>query len=257
MPYYTPIISKEDFNKIQTILVNNTHFHGKTAEVPNVFRGICFCKLCGKSMSVLSQSQDYRKKKKWKTTYRYLRCCFAACEHHNSVRLDGIEDEFFAVFLTKNPKQLLSTNHAEKELQNEIAEKQTMVTKLTSEISRLVGIQAKLELDDITKQLKDLSEQRKHFKNEIDALSIKLNDVKGSTEQFDDLKECLKILEVDMMPFNDAVLKIREALEDKEIRKQIRVLLPSLIGKMVVDADKGTFEIFNHSGVSIYRSMDV
>ena len=53
----------------------------------------------------------------------------------------------------------------------------------------------------------------------------------------------------------EAIRRMKVTLMDNRVRVKIKTLLPTLIGKIVVDTRRRQWEIFNHSGRCIYRSI--
>lgn len=242
-PKFLPkIIEKEKFARVQVQLNRNKGFAGQTGELMNIFRGVCFC-TCGKAMSVLSNSKDYRTKKKWKTPYRYLRCSTIGtgkrCDHKKVIKLEPIEDEFFGVFLLQDPRQMLgNTDNAElKRLKAKLTEHQSNIDRISDEISTTLALTKKVKskIAEFAEEFDRLEAEREKEKAAIDELNLQISAVTAAPTDFKDIKKLFKNIVSNTKAYDDAVRSIKEDLKDNELRKKLRVLLPSQIGKIVVD----------------------
>jgi hypothetical protein len=178
------------------------------------------------------------------------------------MRLDHIEEEFFGVFLSKNPNELLTQDKAEqKKIQSAKAKHQIRYNELTKDINTLLELTVSMDMAELKTRLAKLNVERAEEKQAMDELDLQAVKVDSSPKEFEDLKTLLAELRADkqgaMEAFDDAMVNVMDGLQDNELRKKISVMLPSVIGKMVVNTSEGQFEIFNHSGRSIYRSMPV
>ena len=275
--YVPPIIDEEKFNKIQNILNQNQFNRGQRGEIANIFRGICFCadENCGKSMTVAAQYKDYKTGKTFATPYRYLKCSVngkhCACKNRGSFRLADMEEEFFLNFLFKNPLQLINEgdNRELNELNKAITSAQARLNKINGEIQKVVNLLADVPMAELKTKLTKLNEERDTVKNELDDLNSKVANVQGSPNTFANLKKLMgdfhikmKSFKVDKHGFDNvdtsdmdkAILDIRKALKDEYAREGIRIMLPALIGKIVVDTVKGQFYVYNRMGKMIYES---
>jgi hypothetical protein len=121
-------------------------------------------------------------------------------------------------------------------------------------------------------QLVQLNHEREALKKKVDEINLQLTDVEGTPEHFDDFKQLAEdfendnggldpeTLKIEMTPavvaFDNAVKRIEETLSNNDVRKRVRVMLPSFIGKILANPRDGTFEVFNRSGKSIYKSFE-
>jgi PBP1b-binding outer membrane lipoprotein LpoB len=55
--------------------------------------------------------------------------------------------------------------------------------------------------------------------------------------------------------YSDALAKLREKLQDPELRLKLRMMLPSIISKINFDTIRNEFEIFDVSGKPLYKSL--
>lgn len=269
------IISQDEFNKVQNILNQNKFNRGQKGIIANIFRGVCFCSDCGKTMSVAAQYKINGVT--LKTPYRYLKCSaqgkHCGCKNRGSFRLADMEDEFFVNFLFKNPSQLINEGDSKEmnELNKAISTAQTRLNKLNSEIKVLVTLDAAVKgVDELKEQLTKLNKQRDTVKTELDNLNTKKSNVQDSPHNFADLKKLVcdfkakgKNFKVgkdgydnwDTTDMDNAILAVRKSLRDEYVREGIRVMLPSLIGKITIDTNEGQFFVFNRMGKMIYESF--
>jgi hypothetical protein len=269
--YVTPIIDETEFNKIQNILSQNKFNRGQRGQIINIFRGVVFCSDCGKSMQV--QAQYKIDGVVLKTPYRYLKCSVngkhCECKNRGTFRLDDLEDEFFEQFLLKSPSQLINDGDSAelKQLNKDIVTNQTKLNKITGEIQRVISLLADVPMDELKTKLVTLNKQRDTVKTELDNLNSKKSNVRDSSHTFNDLKSLvlgwdLEDEEMKKMLIKrfghykpmDNIFEIRKSLADEFVREGIRIKLPSLIGKIVIDTNKGQFFVFNRMGKVIYES---
>src|SRR6185503_11923268 len=193
-PKFLPkIVEKEDFARVQVQLNRNKGFAGQTGELINIFRGICFC-TCGKAMSVLSNSKDYRTKKKWKHPYRYLRCSKVGtgknCDHRKVIKLEPIEDEFFGVFLLQDPRQMLgNTDNAElKRLKTQRTQHQANIDRISDEISTTLALskRVKSKIAEFAEEFDRLEAEREKEKASIDEVNLQISAVTAAPTDFKD-----------------------------------------------------------------------
>jgi DNA invertase Pin-like site-specific DNA recombinase len=267
--YIKPIIEESDFNKVQAILNNNNFNHGQRGELLNIFRGICFCSDCGLTMSVMS---SYNPKDK-ETKYRYLRCSSVGrgkhivCKNRSCFRLKEMEEDFFLSFMFKSPTQLINgdDNKELKQLKESITLNQIKLQKVTSKIATLIKLSdGESNVDELKPALAGLNKERDTIKGEIDRLNLMVSSVQDSPEKFSDLRELfLKAQKVrrhedinieDFKKSFKAIEDTIDCLSDNNSREGIRIMLPSLIGKITVDTNEGRFFVFNRMEKMIFKS---
>ena len=267
--YVEPVITEDDFNKIQTILNNNTFNCGKLGKMVHIFRGVCFCSdpKCNSAMSIMSASHRGQ-------IYRYLRCNSLSrgklgCKNRSSIPLPDMEAEFFYNYLFRNPAELMSGEDSKelKGLRNSIAVNQIKLNKISAEITRLATVNEKLNIDELTTQLAKLKEEREAVKAELDRLNLAASSVQNTPSAFKDLKKLVQTTkhvfkaDKDGVPIferdetDTEIEKIFDVLKDNKTREQIRVMLPSMIGKITVDTNKGQFYVYNRMGKLVYESF--
>lgn len=272
--FFPPIVDDQTFHRIQAILSQNPSFNkGKPGRLANVFRGIAFCE-CGRRMCVLSQTKNPHTKKPHEDPfkYRYLRCNSQGtgknCDQTYVMPLREMEEEFFVYFLMRDPKEMVASKSELKEIQGEIAQIQLAISSLDKAIkdaANLIG--SDIAVDAIKAKLIELETSKSEKQSQMDKLNAQLSHMQLLPKHFDDIKKLHANfgpvnLDENLMwkhgpgskPFWDAVARINETLRDNEVRKKIKIILPTLIGKIVVDTPYKRFEVFNHQGKSIYKS---
>lgn len=285
--YAEPVVTENVFNKIQTILNQNTFNKGKKGGLINIFRGICFCSdsKCKSHMGIMSTAHNGN-------TYRYLRCNSIArgkkgCSNRSSVSLPEIELEFFTNFLFKNPAQLINDGESKevKQLKDSIAVNQIKLNNLTAQIKTLVALSKKMQAEEIDSELDATLKERETTKGEIDRQNLMLSRVVDSPEVFKDLQrlvldakhtqskfdelvfdgnptidpaEWTKVSSANKKAFSELARtkeQIAKSLQDGFTREGVRIMLPSLIGKITVDTMKGQFYVWNRMGKMIFESQ--
>jgi len=274
--FFEPIIKQDEFNRLQVLLEQNTHDRGKAADLVNIFKGIVFCK-CGKRMNVLSQSTDYRTKKKWKKVYRYIRCCSVAqgqpCEHKFCVPLNQIELEFFVKCLLADPRTLLGNGETDdtKKLRSLVTKHQARINALTDQIKRLVDLSESMPMPELKAKLSRLNTERDAVKAMLDHVNMDLLKTETTPTDFLDVRKIVLASDKSMgkwidahtyqfspqeSAFDDMAKKVQSLLQtDNSLRLKLRTILPRVIGKIVVDSVDNRFEVFNHGGKCLYTSM--
>ncbi len=273
--FFPRIVSDGDYARVQSLLSHNRSFNrGKAGTLVNVFRGTAYCK-CGMSMNVLTQRIDPHTKRPHKVPYRYLRCSTKGngkgCLNSHVVRLNDMEEEFFGNFLLQDPRKMVADESQAEELHAQIAKAHLSIADLTKRIEKLLAVD--LDVPELKKKLTTLTKQRDAEKGALDKLTTELSKVETAPSHFDDLKalcfeydyepdgatytdENLKLhLSPKARAFDDAIKRMNETLKDNNVRMKIRTMLPMLIGRIVVHTSEKRFEVFNHSGKSIYQSL--
>ena len=278
--FFPPIIEPSTFDRVQALLAQNPSFNkGKPGALANLFRGIAYC-TCGRRMCVLSQTKDAHTKKPHKDPfrYRYLRCNSQGtgknCDHTFVMPLREMEEEFFGNFLLKDPKELVADKAEAKELSGDIAKTQLAISTLDKAINKAVElIDSDVAVTTIKNKLARLEVQRTKKQEELDQLSARADQIVTAPGHFDDLKELVHAFDTEPQgatqlgegwrlqlsasgkALEEAIRRMKVTLMDNRVRVKIKTLLPTLIGKIVVDTRRRQWEIFNHSGRCIYRSI--
>jgi hypothetical protein len=252
--FLPPITTPDKFQRVQVLLAKNRDFRGKEAVFVNIFRSIAVCSQCGSVMVVSSHWRDYRRKINYETPYRYLRCSRIGmgklCPQRKLMRLDTMEEFFFGDYLLKSPEQLIAQNDDGEvgKTKSAIATHEAKLQALDVEISRLVAIQKTLPLKEVTTRLASLDSERRELREEIDRLHLQLADLQSVPDKVDNINALLRNFSKDPDAFNDAVLRIHESLKDNNVRRHLRVLLPSIVGKIVVNGYEQSFKVLNRAG---------
>lgn len=286
--YVPKIIDSAEFDKIQNILKQNQSNRGRKGDFINIFRGVCQC-TCGAAATIMTSFISPTTKKPYETPYRYLRCSkfgkHSGCDNKGSVRLAEMEKEFFIKFLFKTPQQILNDRESAelKALKQSIVTNQTKFNKLSAQIKTLLALQDGLEdLEELKTQLASHYKERETVKAELDNLNLKVSNVEGAPDTFANLKKLIVDVANNQNAFNEMISKmpvpaeewtrvssankksfselerikeqIEESLTDNYIREGIRIMLPPLIGKVVIDARNRQFYVYNRMGKMIYKS---
>jgi hypothetical protein len=263
------IIDADTFMRVQVILNQNKFIRGKKAHLVNIFKGLCFC-TCGKSMAVATQLKDG-------TTYRYLRCSRGgrglnnSCKNHKHIKLDLMEEAFFLHFLNKHPYELLKESEQKEvtEINKKLGTKQTRLDQLNKDFGFVMNLIGQMQADELQTKLVAINTEREKLKVELDQLNLQRRQVEDAPE---DLRPVLcQIVEFGTGPivdlgngpihldntvnvYADTMEQIESALKDNAAREQTRLLLPSMIGKVIVDSSEGRFYVYTRMGKLIYKS---
>jgi len=286
--YVPRIIDDVEFDKIQNILKQNQSNRGRRGTFINIFRGVCQC-TCGAAATIMTSFISPTTKKPYETPYRYLRCSkygnHSGCSNKGSIRLADMEQEFFFNFLFKTPQQILNDKDSAelRQLKASIVTNQAKFNKLTDQIKTLVALQGGLEdLQELKTQLATLNKEREAVKGEIDRLNLMVSNVEDAPDTFVNLMKLVSDVATNQTKFNELIVKptvnaeewtkvsstnkksftelqrtkekVQETLKDNYIREGIRIMLPPLIGKIVIDARNRQFTVQNRMGKTIFKS---
>jgi len=257
-----PICTEEEFFAIQDKLELNSGCRGRYAsDHVNIFRRIGKCSYCGKAMSTGVQKFNYKAQKNKKVPYRYLRCSqrpnSTRCENKYNLNLKNVEEEFFALFLKKNPEEIKS--HDERALDKKITQKKkeirSLVAKATSLVESWVGPLWSAN-PTFRKKKKELEKSHKKLEDELKELQA---DKTREAVQAANLSDWNKLWknEKDEGPqkeINRALDDLNIKLRDNEVRKRIRDYLPTIIDKVLFDSVEGKFYVYGKDGNRIYSS---
>jgi hypothetical protein len=255
-----PLLDEQTFLKVQNVLNNNHSNKGNRANLLNVFRGLCFCAECGKAVTALSS--EYKG-----VPFRYLRCSNygnrSSCTKAY-LRLDLVEREFFFNFLAKDPYKLINGE--------DIAELKAIRSDVSAKVSRQSDIGKEIEatlslvkdigaIPEFKAKLMKLEKERSTLSASIDELNAKAATIQdipkdaanwfvkvthfGEGENGEDITQVFQ---------EGTHEKIAEALKDNETRAKLRLFLPSIIGKIVLDSKARNFAVYNRTGRKVYQS---
>jgi hypothetical protein len=228
----------------------------------NIFRGICFCANCGHTMSILSHAHNG-------ASYRYLRCSVGgiggknACGQSKSLRLDEMEMDFFTHFLSRHPYEMINVDDKEelRRIKVEIDAKQVHLSQLNDSFNDGVALLGVIKAKELQDKLASIETERSKVKAELDSLNLKVSMVENAPSDFDALAFFTKALRSEGTVFPKDWTRddqyrhtIKDVLWTNENREKLRLLLPSLLGKITVDASKRQFYIYNRLGKLIFES---
>ncbi len=174
------------------------------------------------------------------------------------MNLTQIEDEFFGVFLQKDPRTIFAKK-ADSKMNAEITTVQLRLKEVGEHISSLVAV--KMNVPELTAQLATLTKERDSLNQKLDTLTLKKNEIENSVENFTNFKKLYdaiaktEIKDKDLTAFHSAIDNMREHLKNPTLRKQLQVMLPNSISKIVFNSTRNEWEAFSVGGKSIYRSM--
>ena len=258
--YSDPIIDKATFDKIQLILSKSKNNKGRhSSTFINIFRGLAKCPICKESFSCYSDLINRRTKKQHKTPYRYLRCSGVSngtkCKNKHNVNLRDIEDEFFSVFLQKDPANMF-VSKAKGNI-SELNKVDLQLSGVTKSINKLISLDMDMDMDELKDQLTELKRQKNLLLTKKQELSM--NDIQtiSNNESIINFKKLLAEISSDAgaTGFNNAILSLREKLNDNELRLKIRTMLPSIVGKIEFNSINKEWKVFDTTGKHIYTSI--
>jgi hypothetical protein len=256
--YSEPIIDKATFDKIQMLLTKCKNNKGRHSyEFINIFRGLAKCPACGESISTYSDLINRRTGKPHKNPYRYMRCSGIAsgtgCKNKYSFNLPTIEEEFFAIFLKKDPKELfISKNDNSIDLDKVDIE----INTISKKISSLIKLD--VDLPEIQDEIKDLKKQKDLMltkKQELTYKNLEGIENEGLIVNFKKLYDDL-IADKGEKEFESGIDTLNSRLKDPVIRLKLRTMLPSIISRMEIDTVRHEWRVYDLTGKMIYQSMD-
>lgn len=257
--FFPPISSTSEFDQLQILLNRNGKNRGRKAALSNIFKGILHCE-CGAKLNVVTQTKDYRTGKVWDKPYRYLRCSTVGagqrCRHKHLMDLTGFEERFFAFGLLKDPKAIIAQNDtkAESKVARTLSVHKKELDSVTKQIEGTIDLLQSTPIDELKTKLKELESQRQKIKLVMDELNLQVNQTIALPAQYDDLKAIFEIDGDDITIEDAAYKRLIETLQDNELRMQLRVLLPSLISKIIANPTSEQFQIYNLVGKVFYTS---
>lgn len=262
--FVPPIIDEPTFLKVQNRLNENTRNRGQKGNFVNIFRGICFCATCGKAVNESSRITKG-------VAYRYLRCSNYGTRNACAkayIRAEDMENDFFFNFLCKNPYRLINPDDVIEvsELKGTIAAKIARQNAIKSEIENWIKFASKGAFDEVEKHLTKLNNERERLKRDIDDLNAKAATIEDMPEELEALlkKELFHYYGEDdesgateQAKSTAKVLRenhVIDFLKDSKAREKFRAILPTLLGKVTLDAKERTFAVFNRVGRKVYQS---
>lgn len=274
--FTNPICSKDTFDKVQALLKQNAGNQGRFgSDYVNIFRGVIKCPVCGGSMSAGVQHFNSKNKKRKKQPYRYLRCSSVSnsmpCTNRYNINLTELEEEFFGNFILQDPRALVADTSQAENVRVEISKLQIEKEKISSKITKLID--ADVSVPEMRKRIQELKDQRDKLEQSIDAKAVELRSLESAPGLFDDLKTLLKAVEnepkgltyldknlklhlsKDAKAMDDALHRLGNTLKDNATRMKLRNIMTHLVGKILVDTENKSFEVYNRGGVCVYKSL--
>lgn len=252
--YVPAIIDETKFLLVQNVLNQNSTKRGRKAQFTNVFNGICFCADCGYSMN--AWESEYKGKR-----FRYIRCSnygkTTSCKK-TYFRTDEVERDFFFNYLCKSLNDLVNDDdRAEvKAINADIAAKTAELNKSKTAVAKVMALLEDVQMDELKTKLLQLKSSQEVLKRDIDTLTAKLAAIQDAPQDLG--KWLVKVHDFDAdtvtTTYNDAAESMMEALKDNDKRDKLRVMLPSLIGKVLMHNRTRTFSVLNRAGRTVYVS---
>ncbi len=236
--YYPEIISPTIFLKVQKLIAQNAERRGggKTGNIPNIFRGILYCK-CGGKISA-------RKARVKEHDYNYMACRRSQvniCKDKTIWKMNELEETIFAFILEKTPDEML--------VKAKPNSNDAVIAKLKLELnSANIAIKTTLALIDDIKDMPELKtklselNERKRLLNEKIASEELMNNVaKENPIAVASFKELMQGSNHDAL--SDAADSIHTRLLDNKIRKGLRDVMPEIIHRITCDLKKWEFDV--------------
>jgi DNA invertase Pin-like site-specific DNA recombinase len=209
--YLKPIISENDFNKVQLLLEKNTTRHGKhDGNANNLFNRHIFCAKCGSPLGVhKSSSKNY---------FYCLKARDYGCEDKLYVDTATIEQWVFVMLLKQAPSIMLAD--ADTTTAKDIARLQTELALIKIKRGRTHALlqDDTTSTDDLKPILAQFKTREQQISKELLEASVKHNDARTAPKNF------VSFIQL-----------IGRDLKDQGIRHNIKALLPSVIRKVEVD----------------------
>ena len=161
----------------------------------------------------------------------------------------------------KTPQDLVAGNDSEaRRIKREIGILDAKKREIGEQIERLAQAIKDYNFDQFKRQADKLKVENSKVQERLDALGNELRNLQGAPVDITNLKKIVAGPKFDLWKYEQQVRKVQESLKDNEVRKQIRLHLPSLIGRIVCYTQagghgNGAFEVLTRQGKVIYRSM--
>lgn len=240
------VVSKEQFEKAQLLLERNSNRHGKTGEnsrINNLFKNVAVC-LCGGKLIVKAIMPFGKKRKKASYSFYCRNARSGICDIRSMWNVTPIEMFFFSEFLNGDGSQLLSKGDNDLKFKRDsliqrIEQKETAISNLydmaeqgdETARNRIAERRAeKVQLEKELRQIKGSIAESDY----IPTLSDRLDDLIG--------KDGFKAARDSYFP------TIRAKLSDNETRRELSVMLPSMIKQLVVNLKDNEFYAVKKDG---------
>jgi uncharacterized coiled-coil protein SlyX len=161
----------------------------------------------------------------------------------------------------KTPEVLIAGNDSEaRRIKREIGILDARKREIGEQIERLAQAIKDYNFDQFKRRADKLKIENSKVQEQLDALSNELRRVQGAPVDITNLKQIVAGPKFDLWKYEQQLRKVQESLKDNEVRKQIRLLLPSLFGRMVCYTQagghgNGAFEVLDRQGKILYRSL--
>jgi hypothetical protein len=219
---YEKAVTEDLFYQVQSMLEKNTNRHGnRTAEIQNVFRGVCHCSVCGGSMKVFKGRWlgclGFRNKK--------LDPTGKPCSIKNMIPFPEVEREFISWFVPTAKDALLGKDDSQSRIDALQAKKDALKAKIEQTIALL---DAGLALPEVQSRLTKLEAERRETE-------ANLSEAKA--------EQSSKAVMPDTMNQLEAIM--REAnLGNQDTRRKIANIVPSLVKSVVINISDKLYPSF-------------
>lgn len=236
---HEPLISKEDFQKIQELLPKQSHRSDKKEF--HLLDGLLKCKECGHTISIKKKTGNYsytvcNKYRKYKSKYNL--CTSHAFQYEKIEK--GVLETINQLFTGLNPDEI-ANNLSKKYNANETIDKcQNSIFKLKTEIEKLKTNLDGMYLDKLSNKINEEMYNR-IYKKLTEEINIKEKQLKEKEEFLNQKKEIKNI-------YNNLLKIVKEYLSLKE---PTREMIISLIKEINI-SEKGKIDIkFNFKELNI------
>lgn len=224
--YFPSIVSPEDFEKVQALILSRRTPKGRPSSFVNILQGLAVCSVCGKPLVMHANSTS---------TIRYLRCIHryeGTCTATKQIPINVIEGSLFVLAIKSNPENLIESGQVEikSTIQRLLVEK----TAVTTRINKLLELE--VDVAELKEKLNELKAKREAIDSLIKKEQSKIapDGMAAGLAQLRSLLDDMKddVADVDLAP-----------LADTEKRNMIKKLLPAIISNVVVDLNNRKYHV--------------
>lgn len=250
--YYPEIIKPAPFLKVQSILAHNAGRRGgsKVGNVPNLFRGLIYCK-CGGKISA-------RKARVKEHDYCYMACRRSQvniCTDKTIWKMNELEERIFAFVLEKTPDELLEKPNP-KANENAVAKLKLEMSSINFAIKNTVGRLEKFpDVPEIDAMLTELTAKRKTLQERIAKEESKSAAIAANPATVATFKNLM--MGVDYEALDKAADSIHYRLQDDKVRAELRNIMPDVIRRITCNLSKWEYDVEFASGKTKHFVFDL
>lgn len=237
--FYPQIIKPSVFLKVKAMVERNATKRGGSMKgnIPNIFTGLTKCGCCGNDVG---GRFAFVKDK----TYNYMQCRkyqVKICTDKTVWKMNELEERIFAFALTATPDELLFKPKANQNAEL-IASLKLEISNLNTAIKNTVGrIEKFPDMPELDAKLTELNTKRTAKKEALAQEEAKNATVASNPATVATFKELMKGVDSDAL--TDAADSIATRLQDKEVRKQLRNIMPDFIKRITCNMSQWTYEV--------------